>query len=55
MKSWTSKITYSVYDFGAEFETKEEYIDWIKQSFLEEHDIELTDDEISIIECEEKE
>ena len=39
MKSWTSVITYSVFDMGSEFETKEEYIEWVKQSFWEEHGI----------------
>tara|TARA_R100000388_G_scaffold21669_1_gene16391 strand:- start:297 stop:464 length:168 start_codon:yes stop_codon:yes gene_type:complete len=53
MKSWTSVITYSVFDMGSEFETKEEYIEWVKQSFWEEHGIKLTDNEISEIECEE--
>ena len=53
MKSWTSVITYSVFDMGSEFETKEEYIEWVKQSFWEEHGIKLTDNEISEIEYEE--
>tara|TARA_S200002703_G_scaffold15288_1_gene13066 strand:+ start:363 stop:530 length:168 start_codon:yes stop_codon:yes gene_type:complete len=54
MKSWTSVITYSVFDMGSVFETKEEYIEWVKQTFWEEHGIELTDNEISEIECEEE-
>ena len=53
MKSWTSTITYSVFDMGRECETKEEYIEWVKQSFREEHNIELEDDEITNIEFEE--
>ncbi len=55
MKTWTSVITYSVLDIGRECETKEEYIEWVKQSFQEEHNIELTDNEISDIEYEENE
>ena len=53
MKTWTSTITYSVFDMGRECETKEEYIEWVKQSFKEEHNIELGDNEISDIEFEE--
>ena len=55
MKTWTSTITYSVFDMGRECETKEEYIEWVKQSFIDDHNIELTNDEISDIEYEEKE
>tara|TARA_R100001460_G_scaffold11706_2_gene27108 strand:- start:152 stop:325 length:174 start_codon:yes stop_codon:yes gene_type:complete len=55
MKTWTSVITYSILDIGRECETKEEYIEWVKQSFQEEHNIELTDNEISDIEYEENE
>ena len=54
MKSWTSTITYSVLDMGRECETKEEYIESVKQSFWEEHGIELQDNEILNIECEEE-
>tara|TARA_R100001082_G_scaffold102325_1_gene72333 strand:+ start:585 stop:758 length:174 start_codon:yes stop_codon:yes gene_type:complete len=53
MKSWTSTITYSVFDMGRECETKKEYIEWVKQSFKEEHDIELEDRDITGIEYEE--
>ena len=52
MKSWTSTITYSVFDMGRECETKEEYIECVKQSFKEEHDIELEDRDITGIEYE---
>ena len=52
MKSWTSTITYSVFDMGRECETKEEYIERVKQSFREEHNIELEDNEITNIEFE---
>ena len=38
---------------GRECETKEEYIEWVKQSFKEEHDIELEDRDITGIEYEE--
>ena len=33
-------------------ETEEEYKEWVKQSFKEEHNIELEDNEISDIEFE---
>ena len=55
MKTWTGIITYSVLDMGRECETEEEYKEWVKQSFMEEHNIELTDNEISHIEFEEVE
>ena len=50
MRIWTSTITYSVFDMGRECETEEEYIKWVKQSFREEHNIELEDKEITNIE-----
>jgi hypothetical protein len=53
MKTWTSVITYSVFDMGRECETEEEYKEWVKQSFREDHNIELTDNEITEIEFEE--
>ena len=53
MKSWTSVITYSVLDMGRECETEEEYKEWVKQSFKEEHNIELEDRDITGIEYEE--
>ena len=53
MKSWTSVITYSVLDMGRECETEEEYKEWVKQSFEEEHNIELEDRDITGIEYEE--
>ena len=55
MRSWTSTITYSVFDMGRECETEEEYKEWVKQSFREEHNIELEDKEITDIEYEESE
>ncbi len=53
MRSWTSTITYSVFDMGRECETEEEYKEWVKQSFREEHNIELEDRDITDIEYEE--
>ena len=53
MKTWTSTITYSVFDMGRECETEEEYKKCVKQSFKEEHNIELEDRDITGIEYEE--
>ena len=53
MKTWSSTITYSVFDMGRECETEEEYIEWVKETFREDHNIELRDDEITEIEFEE--
>jgi hypothetical protein len=53
MKSWSSIITYSVFDMGRECETEEEYIEWVKETFREDHNIELRDDEITNIQREE--
>ena len=53
MKTWTSTITYSVFDMGRECETEEDYIGWVKETFREDHNIELRDDEITDIEFEE--
>ena len=53
MKTWTSTIIYSTFDMGRECDTVEEYKEWLKQSFLEEHNIELEDNEITNIEFEE--
>ncbi len=55
MKTWTGIITYSVFDMGRECETEEEYKEQGKTVFMEEHNIELTDNEISNIEFEEVE
>ena len=38
---------------GRECETEEEYKEWVKQSFREEHNIELRDSDITEIEFEE--
>jgi len=53
MKTWSSTITYSVFDMGRECETEEEYIEWVKETFREDHNIELRDDEITNIQKEE--
>jgi hypothetical protein len=53
MKTWSSIITYSVFDMGRECETEEEYIEWVKETFIEDHDIYLRDDEITNIQREE--
>jgi hypothetical protein len=53
MKTWSSTITYSVFDMGRECETEEDYIEWVKETFREDHNIELRDDEITNIEREE--
>ena len=53
MKAWTSTITYTVFDMGRECETEEEYIEWVKETFREDHNIELRDDEITNIQREE--
>ena len=53
MKTWSSTITYSVFDVGRECETEEDYIEWVKETFREDHNIELRDDEITNIQREE--
>ena len=53
MKTWISTITYTVIDTGRECKTEEEYKEWVKESFKEDHNIELIDDEITDIEFEE--
>jgi hypothetical protein len=53
MKTWISTITYTVIDTGRECETEEEYKECVKESFKEDHNIELIDDEITNIEFEE--
>jgi hypothetical protein len=53
MKTWSSTITYSVFDMGRDCETEEDYIEWVKETFREDHNIELRDDEITNIQREE--
>lgn len=55
MKIWSGVITYSVLDMGRECETKEEYIELVKDYFREEHNLEILENEISDIEFEETE
>ena len=55
MKIWSSVITYSVLDMGRECETKEEYIEMVKDYFREEHNLEILENEISDNEFEENE
>ena len=53
MKTWSSTITYTVFDMGADCETKEDYIEYVKETFKQEHNIYLRDDEITDIQKEE--
>ena len=53
MKTWSRTITYSVFDMGRECETEEEYREWVKETFILDHDIYLRDDEITNIQREE--
>ena len=53
MKEWSSTVTYTVFLMGRECETEEEYKEWVKESFKENHNIYLRDDEITDIEFEE--
>ena len=53
MKTWSSTIKYTVFDMGRECETEEEYREWVKETFILDHDIYLTDNEITNIQKEE--
>jgi len=53
MKTWSSTIKYTVFDMGRECETEEEYKEWVKETFILDHDIYLTDNEITNIQREE--
>ena len=53
MKTWSSTITYTVFDIGADCETEEDYIEYVKETFEQEHNIYLRDDEITDIQKEE--
>jgi len=46
---YTAEITYTVLDIGREANSKEECIESVKMQFLEENNIELRDDEITIL------
>jgi hypothetical protein len=47
---YTAEITITTHDIGREAGSKEEYIESVKMQFLEENNIELRDDEITILE-----
>ena len=53
MKTWSSTITYTVFDMGRDCETEEEYKEWVKETFIQDHAIYLTDNEITNIQKEE--
>ena len=53
MKTWSSTITYTVFDMGRDCETEEEYKEWVKETFIQDHSIYLTDNEITNIQKEE--
>jgi hypothetical protein len=50
LKSFTSVVSIQFYGNEIEAETKEEYIEKLKDLFHEEYNITLTDDEIGEIE-----
>jgi hypothetical protein len=50
LKSFTSVVSIQFYGNEIEAETKEEYIEKLKDLFHEEYNINLTDDEIGEIE-----
>jgi len=50
MNIYTAKITITTHDIGREAGSKKEYIESVKMQFLEENNIELRDDEITILE-----
>lgn len=52
-KEWSSVIELRICDSGMECETKEEYIERLKESFQDEYCISLTDDEITNIQSQE--
>ena len=49
-KSWSSTITITFADIGHECETEEEYIEYVKETFIENHDLYLNNNEIYNIE-----
>ena len=53
MKTWSSTITYTVFDMGADCETEEDHIEYVKETFEQDHNIYLRDDEITDIQKEE--
>ena len=52
MKEYQSNITLKFSGNNIEAENKEQYIEFLKEQFLEEYRIFLNDDEIEIIEGE---
>jgi hypothetical protein len=50
MNIYNAEITFTAIDIGREANSKEECIERVKQSFYEEHNIILEDDEITILE-----
>ena len=50
MNIYNAKITFTTHDIGREANSKEEYIENVKMQFLEENNIDLRDDEITILE-----
>ena len=50
MNIYNAEITFTTLDLGREANSKEECIESIKMQFLEENNIELRDDEITILE-----
>jgi len=50
MNIYNAEITFTALDLGREANSKEECIENIKMQFLEENNIELRNDEITILE-----
>ena len=50
MNIYNAKITFTTHDIGREAKSKKEYIESVKMQFLEENNIDLRDDEITILE-----
>ena len=49
MKEWACQINLSINQFGIEAETEEDFIEAIKDMFMEEYNIVLNDNEITNI------
>ena len=47
MKEWACQINLSINQFGVEAETEEDFIEAIKDMFMEEYNIVLNDNEIT--------
>ena len=50
MNIYNAKIIFTTHDIGREAKSKKEYIESVKMQFLEENNIDLRDDEITILE-----